>query len=65
MSTLSAELLRFVGELRLAEVPVSVAETLDAMRAVRFEPRWRPTPQRCPQDKPGTALGQRLKTPSI
>src|SRR5208282_6045525 len=29
-----AELLRFVGELRLAEVPVSVAETLDAMRAV-------------------------------
>ncbi len=34
MSTLSAELLRFVGELRLAEVPVSVAETLDAMRAV-------------------------------
>ncbi len=34
MSTLSAELLRFVGELRVAEVPVSVAETLDAMRAV-------------------------------
>jgi uncharacterized protein with von Willebrand factor type A (vWA) domain len=34
MSTFSAELLRFVGELRLAEVPVSVAETLDAMRAV-------------------------------
>jgi uncharacterized protein len=34
MSTLSAELLRFVGELREAEVPVSVAETLDAMRAV-------------------------------
>ncbi len=34
MSTLSAELLRFVAELRLAEVPVSVAETLDAMRAV-------------------------------
>ncbi len=34
MSTLSAELLHFVGELRLAEVPVSVAETLDAMRAV-------------------------------
>ncbi len=34
MSTLSAELLRFVGALRVAEVPVSVAETLDAMRAV-------------------------------
>ncbi len=34
MSALSAELLRFVGELRLAGVPVSVAETLDAMRAV-------------------------------
>ena len=34
MSTFSAELLRFIGELRLAEVPVSVAETLDAMRAV-------------------------------
>jgi len=34
MSTLSGELLRFVGELRLAEVPISVAETLDAMRAV-------------------------------
>ena len=34
MSTLRAELLRFVGELRVAEVPVSVAETLDAMRAV-------------------------------
>ncbi|HVA83370.1 MAG TPA: VWA domain-containing protein [Candidatus Binataceae bacterium] len=34
MSTFSSELLRFVGELRLAEVPVSVAETLDAMRAV-------------------------------
>ena len=34
MSTLSGELLRFVGELRVAEVPVSVAETLDAMRAV-------------------------------
>ena len=34
MNTFSAELLRFVGELRLAAVPVSVAETLDAMRAV-------------------------------
>jgi uncharacterized protein len=34
MSTLSSDLLRFVGELRQAEVPVSVAETLDAMRAV-------------------------------
>jgi len=34
MSTFSAGLLRFVAELRLAEVPVSVAETLDAMRAV-------------------------------
>lgn len=34
MSTFSAELLRFVGELRQAEVLVSVAETLDAMRAV-------------------------------
>ena len=34
MTTFSGELLRFIGELRLAEVPVSVAETLDAMRAV-------------------------------
>src|SRR5579864_5039978 len=34
MSTFSDELLRFVGELRAAQVPVSVAETLDAMRAV-------------------------------
>jgi hypothetical protein len=64
MSTLSAELLRFVGELRLAEVPVSVAETLDAMRAVRFEPRWRPTPQRCPQDSLGQPWDRGLK-PSI
>ena len=34
MSSPSGELLRFVGELRAAQVPVSVAETLDAMRAV-------------------------------
>src|ERR1700688_5180290 len=34
MNAIGSELLRFVGELRLAEVPVSVAETLDAMRAV-------------------------------
>jgi uncharacterized protein with von Willebrand factor type A (vWA) domain len=34
MNAIGGELLRFVGELRLAEVPVSVAETLDAMRAV-------------------------------
>ncbi|HEY2523771.1 MAG TPA: hypothetical protein VGI29_01850, partial [Candidatus Binataceae bacterium] len=34
MSAPSYALLRFVGELRIAEVPVSVAETLDAMRAV-------------------------------
>ena len=34
MSPFSAELLRFIGDLRLAEVQVSVAETLDAMRAV-------------------------------
>jgi len=34
MSTFGGELLRFVGELRLAEMQVSVAETLDAMRAV-------------------------------
>ncbi|HTJ10285.1 MAG TPA: hypothetical protein VL393_11415, partial [Candidatus Binataceae bacterium] len=34
MSSPSSELLRFVGELRAAQVPVSVAETLDAMRAV-------------------------------
>ena len=34
MSSPSGGLLRFVGELRAAQVPVSVAETLDAMRAV-------------------------------
>ncbi len=34
MNPFSAELLRFIGDLRLAEVQVSVAETLDAMRAV-------------------------------
>ena len=34
MSSPSGELLRFVGELRAAKVLVSVAETLDAMRAV-------------------------------
>ena len=34
MTRLSDELLRLVGELRSAGVPVSVAETLDAIRAV-------------------------------
>src|SRR5581483_9035443 len=34
MTRLSDELLRLVSELRAAEIPVSVAEALDAMRAV-------------------------------
>src|SRR5690242_17742714 len=34
MNAFGAELLRFISELRAAEIPVSVAEMLDAMRAV-------------------------------
>jgi hypothetical protein len=47
MTTFSGELPRFIGKLRLAEVPVSVAETLDAMRAVAAAGLGAPRANQC------------------